>query len=1693
MSSESGEEKMSDERRSEERHSDSGVSPELLATALAMALRQLGIQSQTNQKASSTSSEEIQPVVSSKQSIPYFDGDLSMLNSISFQGFWKQDKTTQMSVAPLLSDVSFNLAADFSSFDSHFKLLARNLKVLPMLEGTESNPITVYEVASAIGEQNILLSDVVDYQVSSNGDRLLYYDTGGSDITTVAASSVSAIARTGAIFSTRRRVVSPEDASEFGAAKNVLYTYLYKLIGKNKELISIANSLDNSYHDGDPFGAFRALEKNFVRVSGISIVSCVMNLLQIRQDDTIKSIPQVIARMEECKTELERRNVDIPTIVYQAMFMLAIKDNQLRQKLNYEISSHAQRQEEFGWVDAIEIARSYSIDESDFKSLAKKEGKKSEKDGRSFGSNKPKPEGTEALVHTQQVSQVKFSHGNCMKCMSESGTTSPWPCDKHPSKKKKTSSNAHVVVVGQSLEEINSICESLYEDSTLPYDDALNHAIVAAVDDSSLSDLVVADSACTTSVQPDSSYLSDVRPIVRNAPIITVGNGAQERVSFTGQYMHVDTHVAPNIQYRLLSIPQLDAKLGAATIVIDGYMVSFVPTSEQRRVLANLLDDSSEQHLYCARRMKDGLYKFPASDPCAFSPTYKSTTAVSLASNTEPPRSTALVNVFPRMTTSTLSEAVYFYHLLLGHMPVAAMIFAAKYKLYRGLPEWFTPDHIRKHWKPCRACYLAHMRVLPVVVPKNARQQRVLELSPDDLNKEHLSIPHSPDLYKASRCAEIISIDSWGPYPFSTYSGFVYVNFAICVYSEYIIVSLSKSSGKHELFVQHVIEESARDGHVVGNIRVDPAFVTQKISSLTATAYLPNAGIKIQQSATAEHFQNPHAERGLQTMARRTTANFLSFDDIPKEAWGYCALDTVFKLRFKPSRRHDHQSTPFELWTGQKPDLNLTLLLPFFMPVYAHIPDSRISDKLSPHAFVGYYVGTVPGSKRCIQVLNPQTKRTSIRRSIMPAIEQSIDHFLVEDADADGSMDQFIEDAEFFIEPSIPCDPLATPLSHGEGVAGEPQIFDAPISNYDAKMSFESPDSASIDPPLSVPEGAPPKSATALDVSPGATGPGPPDGTGPGPPRVSIRLAEKAASKAAKLSRDTTPVQANAKRYHQVLLVYEKLNLQLTTRAKRSRKAKNSSRLRLRKGLITALLSKTQDPVSLAQAQKSDYAEEWEAAREAEYSSLWNRGSFQDVSVDKVHQLRRDGVKILKSKYVFKTARHADGSLKKFKVRLCVRGDLQDPSTYGDTFAGTVQRKAVFLLLAIANHKDLEVSTADITSAFLYPDLEEELYLELPDGRVVRLLKALYGLKQAANAFLIFLKEKLTAIGFTQMMSDTCTFRLEEGDAFLILATHVDDLLFISNSKKLISKVKDLLATSFDLTFYEKATEYLGLTISRDRANKILKLSQVGYVEKILSTFTFPHSRVTRTPHVYGSPGEEQTGALAQGDKQLFMQITGSLLYLAISTRPDILSCVHNLTRHMQNPSKFDLDSAHRALRYLLLTPDLCLTFNGNSSLEVIGSADSSFTKNERNQFGYCFQLGANSGTFVNVVKRSTKTALSSTEAEYYALCEGCRELLWIHNFTREIGFSDIPVRVMKQDNKSCISYASTLGVSDRMKHVDLEYTFVKNLTHEGRVVLLYEKTKSMLADIFTKALPVSQFEYLRDRILGTYELDDTQ
>ena len=289
---------------------------------------------------------------------------------------------------------------------------------------------------------------------------------------------------------------------------------------------------------------------------------------------------------------------------------------------------------------------------------------------------------------------------------------------------------------------------------------------------------------------------------------------------------------------------------------------------------------------------------------------------------------------------------------------------------------------------------------------------------------------------------------------------------------------------------------------------------------------------------------------------------------------------------------------------------------------------------------------------------------------------------------------------------------------------------------------------------------------------------------------------------------------------------------------------------------------------------------------------------------------------------MLKTALHADGSVKKHKVRLVARKDLQDPSTYNETHASTCQRKAVMLLLSTANHRNLEISIADISTTFLHRDLEEPIYMELPDGKIVRLLKSIHGLKQAAFKFKEHLHENLVKIGFKRLETDSSVYYLSgSGRRIVYLTSHVDDLLMLSPNIEHIRYVHKRLSECYTMTFDEEAREYLGYSITRDRSNRILKSDQFRTMSKVPTNFPPQHfSKIPSAPFHRKSKNftEEEESLLSEDDKSTFQQIAGSLFYLAICTRGDLLCSVHLLTGRMSNPRVLDLHRAKRVLFYLM-------------------------------------------------------------------------------------------------------------------------------------------------------------------------------
>ena len=164
----------------------------------------------------------------------------------------------------------------------------------------------------------------------------------------------------------------------------------------------------------------------------------------------------------------------------------------------------------------------------------------------------------------------------------------------------------------------------------------------------------------------------------------------------------------------------------------------------------------------------------------------------------------------------------------------------------------------------------------------------------------------------------------------------------------------------------------------------------------------------------------------------------------------------------------------------------------------------------------------------------------------------------------------------------------------------------------------------------------------------------------------------------------------------------------------------------------------------------------------------------------------------------------------------------------------------------------------DVKTTFLNGDLDEEVYMEQPIGftevgkehLVCKLNKSIYGLKQASRQWYLKFDRIITQNGFKENIVDRCIYLRVIGSSYIFLVLYVDDILLASNDSDLLIETKHMLSTHFDMKDLSEASYVLGIKILRDRANRVLKLSQRTYIEKILKRFNMHNCSSTRTPIV---------------------------------------------------------------------------------------------------------------------------------------------------------------------------------------------------------------------------------------------------
>ena len=280
------------------------------------------------------------------------------------------------------------------------------------------------------------------------------------------------------------------------------------------------------------------------------------------------------------------------------------------------------------------------------------------------------------------------------------------------------------------------------------------------------------------------------------------------------------------------------------------------------------------------------------------------------------------------------------------------------------------------------------------------------------------------------------------------------------------------------------------------------------------------------------------------------------------------------------------------------------------------------------------------------------------------------------------------------------------------------------------------------------------------------------------------------------------------------------------------------------------------------------------------------------------------------------------------------------------------------------------------------------------------------------------------------------------------------------------------------------ASFVLGIQILRDRSQGILRLSQKGYIEKVLSRFGMSSCSPGETPVAKGdkfslSQCPKNDLEIKEMQKIPYASAVGSLMYAQVCTRPDIAFIVGMLGRYLSNPGMDHWKAAKRVMRYLQKTKDFMLTYRRSDSLEIIGYSDSDYAgcqDSKRSTSGYIYMLAGGAISWKSA--KQTLIASSTMAAEFIACFEASNHGIWLRNFVtglRVINGIERPLKLYC-DNRAAVLYSNNNKSSSRSKHIDIKFLVVKERVQSGQISIEHIGTNSMLADPLTKGLPPKVF-----------------
>ena len=492
---------------------------------------------------------------------------------------------------------------------------------------------------------------------------------------------------------------------------------------------------------------------------------------------------------------------------------------------------------------------------------------------------------------------------------------------------------------------------------------------------------------------------------------------------------------------------------------------------------------------------------------------------------------------------------------------------------------------------------------------------------------------------------------------------------------------------------------------------------------------------------------------------------------------------------------------------------------------------------------------------------------------------------------------------------------------------------------------------------------------------------------------------------------------------------------------------------------------------------------------------------------------------------------------------------LKGSITLSQTYAACLEQSGCRIFWALAAAKNKIIYGADAANAFAEaPPPKSRLWLKIDEAyrnwwkhktgedvskdSYVECYHAIQGHPESPRLWQLHIDGILEKLGFISSQHEPCIYTnttKKYGEDIIYLLRQVDDFAIACDDQSTANKIWD----DMDTFLSEPLKREIGFVKRHNgidilQSDMFIRVHCKTYIEKICDNKPFSFTHIHQKPiplqcdkdfiaKLETEPGSKDPQRIHDLEKQYgfkYRTATGELIFAMVTCRPDIAFAVMKLSQFNNCPTETHFDAISDIYRFLYSTKSEGLTYwrpqrntklpsepyptllhesysinlpiESNMHGVAYGYADSDWASDRRSRrsvSGISIHLNGASIIYKTILQRTI--ALSTTEAEFYALAEAGKIILYVRSVLHDLLLPQNNPTVIYEDNRGCLQMTQALKPTKRTRHVDTRYFAILNWIQTDQIEVKKIDTADNAADVLTKALGRILFYRHTDTVLG--------